>query len=133
MDPSRKRKIRLIVALSAAVLLAAGLVYTSFSASTEAKQPSQLLQADPGGTYELTGKVVPGTIHHAGDQLDFTIADRDGSHAIPVTYSGTVPDPFRDGREVIVTGKLEEGTFVGEPDTLVTKCPSKFTAEEQSS
>jgi len=133
VDPSRKRKIRLIVALSAAVLLAAGLVYTSFSASTEAKQPSQLLQADPGGTYELTGKVVPGTIHHAGDQLDFTIADRDGSHAIPVTYSGTVPDPFRDGREVIVTGKLEEGTFVGEPDTLVTKCPSKFTAEEQSS
>ena len=39
MDPARKRKIRLIVALSAAVLLAAGLVYTSFSASTEAKQP----------------------------------------------------------------------------------------------
>jgi cytochrome c-type biogenesis protein CcmE len=127
VDPSRKRKIRLIVALSAAVLLAAGLVYTSFSASTEAKQPSQLLQADPGGTYELTGKVVPGSIQHAGDELDFRIADRDGSHAIPVSYSGTVPDPFRDGREVIVTGKLEGGTFVGERDSLVTKCPSKFT------
>ena len=34
MDPARKRKIRLIVALSAAVLLAVALVYTSFSAST---------------------------------------------------------------------------------------------------
>ena len=127
MDPARKRKIRLVVALSAAVLLAAGLVYTSFSASTEAKQPSQLLQADPGGTYELTGKVVPGSIHHAGDQLDFQVSDRDGSHPIPVSYTGTVPDPFRDGREVIVTGKLQNGTFVGEKDTLVTKCPSKFT------
>jgi cytochrome c-type biogenesis protein CcmE len=127
VDSSRKRKVRLIVALSAAVLLAGGLVYTSFSASTEAKQPSQLLQSDPGGTYELTGEVVPGSIQHAGDQLDFRISDRDGSHPIPVTYTGTVPDPFRDGREVIVTGKLEGGTFVGQRDSLITKCPSKFT------
>jgi len=94
VDPSRKRKIRLVVALSAAVLLAAGLVYTSFSASTEAKEPSQLLQSDPGRTYQLTGEVVPGSIHHAGDQLDFQVSDRDGSHPIPVAYSGTVPDPF---------------------------------------
>jgi cytochrome c-type biogenesis protein CcmE len=127
VDSSRKRKIRLVVALSAAVLLAGGLVYTSFSASTEAKQPSQLLQSDPGGTYELTGKVVPGSIQHAGNQLDFRISDRDGSHPLPVTYTGTVPDPFRDGREVIVTGKLEGGTFVGQRDSLITKCPSKFT------
>jgi cytochrome c-type biogenesis protein CcmE len=127
VDPSRKRKIRLVVALSAAVLLAAGLVYTSFSASTEAKEPSQLLQSNPGGTYELTGTVVPGSIRHAGDQLDFRISDRDGSHPIPVRYSGTVPDPFRDGREVIVTGKLDDGTFVGQRDSLITKCPSKFT------
>jgi len=127
VDPSRKRKIRLVIALSAAVLLAAGLIYTSFSASTEAKEPSQLLRSDPGGTYELTGKVVPGSIQRAGDELDFRISDRDGSDPIPVRYSGTVPDPFRDGREVIVTGKLEDGTFVAEKDSLITKCPSKFT------
>ncbi len=131
MDPSRKRKIRLVVALSAAVLLAAGLVYTSFSASTEAKEPSQVLQAGPGETYELTGRVVPGSIERSGDQLNFQISDRDGSHPIPVAYTGTVPDPFRDGREVIVTGKLEDGTFVGEHDSLVTKCPSKFTEEAE--
>jgi len=127
MDPSRKRKIRLVVALSIAVLLAAGLVYTSFSASSEAKEPSQLVNADPNQTYELTGDVVPGSIHHQGDQLDFRVSDRDGSHPIPVTYTGTVPDPFRDGREVIVTGKVQDGTFVGERDSLITKCPSKFT------
>jgi cytochrome c-type biogenesis protein CcmE len=129
VDPSRKRKIRLVVALSAAVILAAALVYTSFSASTEARQPSQLLsQGDSSGTYQLTGKVVPGSIHHQGDQLDFRISDRDGSDPIPVSYAGTVPDPFRDGREVIVTGKLDNGTFVGERDSLITKCPSKFSA-----
>ena len=43
MDPDRKRKIRLVVALTAAVLLATGLVYTSFSASSEAKEPSELM------------------------------------------------------------------------------------------
>jgi cytochrome c-type biogenesis protein CcmE len=127
VDPSKKRKVRLVVALSAAVLLAAALVYTSFSSSTEAKQPSQLLGAAPGGTYQLTGKVVPGSIQHQGEQLDFRVSDRDGSDPIPVTYTGTVPDPFRDGREVIVTGKLQNGTFVGQRDSLITKCPSKFT------
>ncbi|MGZ5307870.1 MAG: cytochrome c maturation protein CcmE domain-containing protein [Solirubrobacterales bacterium] len=127
MDPARKRKIRLVVALSAAVVLAVALVYTSFSASTEAKQPSELLTANPDRTYELTGKVVPGSIQHQGDELRFAVADRDGTKSVPVSYSGTVPDPFRDGREVIVTGKLEGGTFAGERDSLVTKCPSKFT------
>jgi cytochrome c-type biogenesis protein CcmE len=38
-----------------------------------------------------------------------------------------VPDPFRDGREVIVTVRKQGTVFVGEKDSLVTKCPSKFT------
>lgn len=58
MDPARKRTIRLVIALSVAVLLAGALVYTSFSAATEAKQPSQLISgASPGKSYELTGTV----------------------------------------------------------------------------
>src|SRR5918994_7871706 len=131
MDPSRKRQIRLGVALGAAVLLAAALVYTSFSASTEAKQPSQLLSAGPGETYDLTGRVVRGSVERQGEDLRFRVADRDGSDSVPVSYSGEVPDPFRAGREIIVTGELRSGTFVGEPDTLITKCPSKFTEERE--
>lgn len=128
MDPQRKRKIRLVVALGVAVLLASALVYTSFSASSEAKEPSQLLSAAPGTRYDLTGKVVPGSIRHDGQELRFRVVDRDGgSPSLPVTYSGTVPDPFRGGREIVLTGEVEHGTFIGERDTLVTKCPSKFT------
>ena len=131
MDPARKRKIRLVVALGVAVLLAAGLVYTSFSASTEAKEPSQLLTAAPGASYELTGRVVPGSVRHEGEGLRFRVADRDdSSKSIPVTYSGTVPDPFRGGREIILTGTVEDGVFAGERDTLVTKCPSKFSSAD---
>jgi cytochrome c-type biogenesis protein CcmE len=129
VDPQRKRKIRLVVALSVAVLLAAALVYTSFSAASEAKEPSQLLSAAPGVSYDLTGKVVPGSIRHDGQELRFRVADREGGGpTLPVTYSGTVPDPFRGGREIILTGQRESGgTFVGEPESLITKCPSKFT------
>ena len=76
MDPDRKRKIRLVVALSAAVLLAAALVYTSFSASSEARsRPTS--QGVSGGNYELTGKVSPGSVDHDGSELNFDVADRD--------------------------------------------------------
>jgi cytochrome c-type biogenesis protein CcmE len=130
VDPARKRKLRLVVALSAALLLATALIYTSFSASTEASKPSEI---KPGKSYDVTGKVVTGSIEHSGDDLRFRIRDRDGSESVPVTYTGVVPDPFRDGREVIVSGELKNGTFVAERDSLVTKCPSKFTKDERSS
>jgi cytochrome c-type biogenesis protein CcmE len=130
MDPSRKRRLRLGVALAAAVLLATALVYTSFSASTEASKPSEI---EPGKSYELTGKVVHGSIQKSGNELRFRIRDRDGTKSVPVNYAGVVPDPFREGREVIVSGELKQGTFVAERDSLVTKCPSKFTKDEQTS
>ena len=131
MDPERKRKIRLAVALGAAVLLAAALVYTSFSASTEAKQPSEVLSAGPGDTYQLTGRVVNGTVSRDDTELRFDVEDRDGGASVPVEYMGAVPDPFREGREVIVTGELQGETFVAERDSLITKCPSKFTEEAE--
>ena len=132
MDPDRKRKIRLGVALGAAVLLAVALVYVSFSASTEAREPSDVLAAGPGETSELTGKVVDGSVTRDDTELRFEIADRDDpSASLPVVYTGTVPDPFREGREVIVTGKLEDETFVAEHDSLITKCPSKFSEEAE--
>lgn len=128
MEPAKKRKIRLIVTLGIALLLATALVYTSFSASTVARSPSQLLSAAvPGKSYELSGRVVKGSVEEKGENLSFRVADRAGTASIPVTYKGTVPDPFREGREVIVTGEVKDGTFVAKPGSLITKCPSKFS------
>jgi cytochrome c-type biogenesis protein CcmE len=132
VDPDRKRKIRLVVALTAAVLLAGALVYTSFSASSETKEPSDL-QGVTGGNYELTGKVADNSVAPDGSELRFEVADRDDPSAtIPVVYSGTVPDPFREGREVIVSGTVDNGTFMAEKDSLITKCPSKFADEAEA-
>jgi cytochrome c-type biogenesis protein CcmE len=130
MDPQKKRQIRLFVALGFAVLLATGLVYTSFNASSEARQPSELSDAVPGKSYEMTGKVVPGSIEERGTGIAFEVRDRDGSGTIPATYDGVVPDPFRGGREIVLKGSVENGVFVGETDTLVTKCPSKFSEKK---
>jgi cytochrome c-type biogenesis protein CcmE len=131
MDAARKRTIRLVIALSVAVLLAGALVYTSFDAATEAREPSQLLaNSSPGKSYELTGKVVNGSVKRTEEVLSFRVRDRSGQASVPVRYTGSVPDPFRDGREVIVTGRLQDGVFVAKRDSLVTKCPSKFKKSE---
>jgi cytochrome c-type biogenesis protein CcmE len=133
MDPARKRRIRLVVALSAAVLLAVALIYTSFSASSEARSPSQLLAgATAGRSYQLTGKVVAGSIQRSGTTMTFKVRDRNGTAAVPIRYTGAVADTFRAGREVIVTVKRQGEVFVGEKDSLVTKCPSKFTEQTKT-
>ena len=129
MPPARKRKIRLVVALSAAVLLACGLVYTSLLSSSESVTPSDLVSAKAGPSYTLTGKVVDGSVRTTNDGVDFRVRDREGSTSVPVSYSGAIPDPFREGREVIITVRKQGATFVGERDSLVTKCPSKFTED----
>jgi cytochrome c-type biogenesis protein CcmE len=130
MDPRRKRTIRLVTALTAAVLLASALIYTSFSASSEATEPSKLARsAQPGRSYQLTGKVVPG-YRREGSTLVFRVRDRNGAGSVPVRYAGAVPDPFRAGREVIVDVRKQGAVFVGEKDSLVTKCPSKFSKSE---
>jgi cytochrome c-type biogenesis protein CcmE len=133
MNPARKRTVRLTVALSAAVVLAGALIYTSFSAASPALTPSQLVrQAQPGRSYQLTGTVVAGSVHRSGGTLDFGVEDRVGGTVVPVAYTGSVPDPFREGREVIVTVSKQGGAYVGERDSLITKCPSKYQAAPPS-
>jgi cytochrome c-type biogenesis protein CcmE len=137
MNPAHKRTVRLVVALSAAVVLASALVYTSFSAASPALTPSQLVrEAQTGRTYLLTGMVVQGSVRHRGEVLDFSVEDRAGGTTIPLAYTGTVPDPFREGREVIVTVEKHGERFVGERNSLITKCPSKYktapTSEKQN-
>ncbi len=137
MNPARKRTVRLVVALSAAVVLASALIYTSFSAASPALSPTQLArQAQPGRSYQVTGKVAAGSVHRSGAILYFSVEDRVGGTTIPLSYTGTVPDPFREGREVIVTVQKQGGSYVGERNSLITKCPSKYktapAAEKQN-
>ena len=129
MDPNRKRAIRLTVALSAALLLASALIYVSFSAGRDELTASQLLKkATPGGQYILAGTVENGSIRHIGSTLDFRVLNPKRTVAVDVSYTGSVPDPFAQGRPVMVNVTDEDGKFVGQENSLTTKCPSKYQA-----
>jgi cytochrome c-type biogenesis protein CcmE len=126
---ARKRSpARLIVALSAAAALAVFLLYTSIAGGTRpALKPSQLTAQS--GKVELSG-VVLGPVtgdpySHSG--LHFRLRDRAGKAFVPVVYTGSKPDLFRVGREVYLNGRLRNGVFVGERNSLVTRCPSKYS------
>ena len=118
---------RLVVALSVAAVLAIFLLYTSIAGGgTPQVQPSQL--ARHHGKVSLIGTVVgapAGDAHGAG--LRFTLRDEKGPATVPVVYHGTVPDLFRTGRHVVLSGRLRDGVFVATPNSLLTKCPSKYT------
>jgi cytochrome c-type biogenesis protein CcmE len=133
MDPSRKRAIRLTVALTAAVLLAAALIYVSFTAGNQEVTASQLLaRAKPGTTYELAGTVMNGSVRRDGATLLFRIRDPKLPVSVPVRYTGIVPDPFAAGRAVMVAVQEDGSTYLGQQNSLTTKCPSKYQAAAAS-
>ena len=76
----------------------------------------------------VAGIVQKGTVvrNDAKQQISFTISDSNGQ-SLPVVYSGIVPDIFAPGIQVVVEGHYTgQGPF--QAQTLLAKCPSKFTA-----
>jgi len=129
---SKRSPARLVIALSVAGLLAVFLLYTAVAGnSTPQLQPSNL--GDHTGKVSITGKVV-GPIRgdaHSSQGLRFALRDVDGkSILVPVVYRGSVPDLFKQGRDVNVTGTLH-GRML-DATALTTKCPSKYTAKKNA-
>ena len=132
---ARKRSpARLVIALSIAAVLAVFLLYTSIAGGgTPSLKPSQL--AGQTGAVSLVGRVVgkPAGDSHAGG-LRFKLRDvKDpAGTTVAVLYTGSVPDLFQTGRDIVVDGQLRNGTFVATPGSMVTKCPSKYSAAKQT-
>lgn len=78
----------------------------------------------------IHGFVVSGSIAKdlAAGHVDFHVADASGTHALTVRYLGIdTPDLFKDGAEVVVEGRYDDGTFLAE--RVMAKCPSKYEAK----
>ena len=128
---TRKRSpARLVIALSIAALLAVFLLYTSIAGGgTPSVRPSEV--AAQAGTLSVAGLVVgPVTGDSRAGGLRFALRDikGDSKKTVAVVYTGSVPDLFKIGRHIVVDGELRNGTFVASPGSMVTKCPSKYTA-----
>ncbi|HEX5195609.1 MAG TPA: cytochrome c maturation protein CcmE [Gaiellales bacterium] len=126
---------RLVIALAVAALLAVFLVYQVARGSGQLVVTVSQLRADKDGaakhTVQLTGTAVSCEgVDCATAQAPFTmvVKDEGSTQTVPVRYSGgSVPDAFQQGRRIIVTGHMANGQFVANPDSLVTKCPSKYS------
>jgi cytochrome c-type biogenesis protein CcmE len=126
----KRSPVRLVIALSVAAVLAIFLLYTSIAGGgTPSLQPSQLAQRE--GNVALAGVVVgPVRGDSRAEGKRFRLRDLEGDATVPVIYKGSVPDLFKVGRQVYLEGRLQNGLFVGKPDTLVTKCPSKYAPKK---
>lgn len=124
---------RLVIALSVAAVLAVFLLYTSIAGGgNPSLAPSELTGRT--GTVQLAGIVVGpvrGDAHDGG--LRFGLEDIGGSDTtrVAVLYTGSVPDLFKVGRQIVVSGELRKGTFVTEPGSMITKCPSKYSPSRE--
>ncbi len=125
----RRSPTRLVIALSIAAALAVFILYTSIAgAGTPQIQPSDLPQHR--GDVLLVGRVVgpvSGDAHGTGMRFALRNVKGHAGARVGVRYTGSVPDLFRSGREVVVEGTVRDGVFVAKPGTLSTKCPSKYT------
>jgi len=123
-----------VIALSVAAALAVFILYTAVvGGATTQLSPSRL--AGHTDHVSLVGAVVgpvTGDAHGAG--LRFRVRDVSGPSkvTVPVLYHGSVPDLFKVGRHIVLSGKLNGSTFDGDSGSLVTKCPSKYAPAKSS-
>ena len=130
-----KAKSLKIAATSAAIVLAlGGLIYTSLGEGTEYFKHVDEVMADPGTwngkKVQLHGFVVEKSIERKRDSLDYRFRVHNNGQVVQATYSGIVPDTFKDGAEVVLSGKLGPHGFSVAPNGVMAKCPSKYEAQK---
>jgi cytochrome c-type biogenesis protein CcmE len=127
---------RFIIAIALAAVLGGWLANVSLGGTLEQYVHPGQLTASNHTTYRLDGLVSAGAPADAAglatgsSGLRFQVHDKGNpQQAVTVLYRGSVPDTFKVGREVVVTGKMtDEGVFEARRDSLITLCPSKFTS-----
>jgi cytochrome c-type biogenesis protein CcmE len=87
-----------------------------------------------GEAVRVAGRVTEGSLRKQttakGTAMSFSIGDFVGpghvpvEGAVPVTYTGVVPDMFAEGRDVIVEGRYVDGVL--QAHAVMTSCPSKY-------
>jgi cytochrome c-type biogenesis protein CcmE len=129
----RHKAVRIGLTSLVLILAFAGLLYSTLSEGTEYYKLVEEVMVEPGKwqgkNLQLHGFVVPNSITRKRDSLEyrFQVQSRDRSHVVPASYTGVVPDTFKDEAEVVLKGRLTpEGAFHVAPDGVMAKCPSKY-------
>ena len=129
----RRNPARLVIALSVAAVLASSSLYTSFAGgSTPGVQPSELAGQHAATSCSAAWSSNDVTGDARGEGLRFSLRDLDGNRDREGRLHGLRARPLQAGPRVMLEGKLEGDTFVAEPDSLKTKCPSKYAPDEDT-
>lgn len=127
-----KKAIRAVI--SAAVLLTAfiALMYATVSDGAQYYKHVNEVMNTPeqwyGKSMQLHGFVVDKSIEQRPNTLDYRFKLKTGEYSVLATYTGVVPDTFKDGAEVVLTGRLGSTGFQVDPNGVTAKCPSKYEA-----
>ena len=113
MKPRHKRA-ALIVGALVTLGIAAALILNAFQSNLVFFfTPSQIAagEAPKARTFRVGGMVKAGTVHRNNLTVDFVVTDT--AREIPVSYTGILPDLFREGKGVVAQGQLgADGRFV---------------------
>lgn len=115
MNPTRKRRLTIVLLILAAAVIAAVLVVVALQNNMNyLLTPSQVQsgQADGYNNFRLGGMVKAGSIQRSEDSLKVTFTVIDAGGAMPVEYTGILPDLFRDNQSVIATGHMANARFI---------------------
>jgi len=87
--------------------------------------PSELAKkrTAPGARLRIGGLVKEGTVMKDGQDVRFTVTDKTSD--LPVSYTGLLPDLFREGQGVVVDGVLQaSGDF--RADSVLAKHDERY-------
>ena len=115
MNPTRRRRLLLVLALLAAAGVAAFLVSLAIKRNiTYLYTPAEVLrgEAKEQARFRLGGMVEKGSFRRAAGSLEARFRVTDGDAQLPVSYTGILPDLFRENQAVVATGSLQDGVFV---------------------
>ena len=111
MTPRRKR-MAIALGIVAVVGAATALVLNAFQSNLVFfYTPTQIdaKEVPNGRTFRLCGLVVAGSVKRDGVKVSFEVTDT--AKAVPVQFSGILPDLFKEGKGVVAQGQLENGVF----------------------
>jgi cytochrome c-type biogenesis protein CcmE len=127
----KQRRLALIGSGLAVLAVAAALVLSALKDSIVFfNSPTDVVEKNvqPGARIRLGGLVVSGSLQR-GDNLSVRFEVTDGNRAVPVAYTGILPDLFREGQGVVAEGALD-GAGLFRADTVLAKHDETYMPKE---
>jgi cytochrome c-type biogenesis protein CcmE len=131
MTPRRKR-LFIVIAIVVGVGVAAALAVQAFRDNMMLFfDPTQIAagEAPKGRPFRIGGMVTQGSVTREPGSLEVRFVVTDFQNSVPVSYTGVLPDLFREGQGVVAHGKLSEsGLFVA--DEVLAKHDENYMPPE---